>query len=188
MYERHPSGRPVRRVISVIERIAGIVLGLVTILIVASAIGRYGFARPVPDAFDLSRLVLGVAVAWGLASVAWHGTHIKVDLLAQALSPRARTAVNAFAWFVLLVFTALLVWKIGERTLAAMSGGDATMDLRLPHWPFFGAIWLGTVAAFFATAVRLWRIVRFGSDLGEFDGIDEQLLKDQTVGERNNER
>ncbi|MBN7786214.1 TRAP transporter small permease [Ponticoccus gilvus] len=172
-------GGPIRRAVQLIERIAGAVLGLVTVLIVASAIGRYGFARPLPDAFDLSRLVLGVAIAWGFASVAWHGTHIKVDLLAQAVRPPARRWINAVAWAVLLVFTALLTWKIWGRVSAAMSGGDATMDLRLPHWPFFLAIWLGLVAALFATAARLWRIVVRGADLGEFDGIDAQLLQDQ---------
>lgn len=170
---------PVGRIVRVIERIAAFILGLVTLLIVASAIGRYGFARPLPDAFDLSRLILGVAIAWGLASVGWHGTHIKVDLLVQALGPGARRWINGFAWTVLLIFTALMCWKIWGRVNAAMSGGDATMDLRLPHWPFFLAIWLGLMAALVTTALRLWRIVTRGSELGEFDGIDEQLLGDQ---------
>jgi TRAP-type C4-dicarboxylate transport system permease small subunit len=174
-----PAGRPVRAAIWFIERIAGAVLGLVTVLIVASAIGRYGFARPLPDAFDVSRLVLGVAIAWGLASVAYHGTHIKVDLLAQAVGPRARRWLNAFAWAVLLAFTIVMTWKIWGRVMSAMGGGDATMDLRLPHWPFFFAIWLGLVAAVFATGVRLYLVLARGSDLGEFDGIDEQLVEDQ---------
>ncbi|MGR3803842.1 TRAP transporter small permease [Marinibacterium profundimaris] len=173
------AARSVTRLVRLIERVAGVILGLVTLLIVASAIGRYGFARPLPDAFDLSRLILGVAIAWGMASVAWHGTHIKVDLLAQALGPRARAWVNAFAWAVLLGFTALMCWKIWGRVNAAMSGGDATMDLRLPHWPFFLSIWLGLMAALLTTTLRLWRILRWGGDLGEFDGIDDQLLGDQ---------
>ena len=168
-----------RRAVWLIERVAGITLGLVTLLIVASAIGRYGFARPLPDAFDVSRLVLGVAIAWGMASVAWHGTHIKVDLLAQAMSPPARRVINALAWAILLAFTGVMTWKIWQRVTAAMGGGDATMDLRLPHWPFLLAIWLGMAAALFTTAARLWGILRDGSDLGEFDGIDEELLEDQ---------
>ncbi|CUH80747.1 TRAP transporter small permease [Tropicibacter naphthalenivorans] len=179
MSEHRPARRPVRSAVVFIERVAAIILGLVTLLIVASAIGRYGFARPLPDAFDLSRLILGVAIAWGMASVAWHGTHIKVDLLAQMVHHQARRVINAIAWLVLLGFTAALVWKIGQRVDAAMGGGDATMDLRLPLWPFFLAIWLGLVAALFTTALRLWRIVRHGTDLGEFDGIDEQLLEEQ---------
>jgi TRAP-type C4-dicarboxylate transport system permease small subunit len=174
-----PAPRPVRRVIRFIERIAGIVLGLVTILIVASAIGRYGFARPIPDAFDVSRLMLGVAIAWGMASVGYHGSHIKVDLLAQILRPPARRWLNLFAWAVLFAFTAVMTWKIWGRVMSAMGGGDATMDLRLPHWPFFLALWAGLVAALFAIAVRLWLIWRSNSDLGEFDGIDEKLIEDQ---------
>jgi hypothetical protein len=63
--------------------------------------------------------------------------------------------------------------------MSAMNGGDTTMDMRLPHWPFFLAIWLGFVAALFAIAVRIWLIARKGSDLEEFDGIDEKLLEDQ---------
>lgn len=179
--DRTPAGHAMRRVILFLERIAGALLGLVTILIVASAIGRYGFARPLPDAFDVSRLLLGVAIGWGLASLGFHGTHIKVDLLAHGVGLRVRRWMNAFAWVVLAGFTGLMCWKIWGRVNSAMSGGDATMDLRLPHWPFFLAIWVGLMAALFTTLVRLWLIARHGTDLGEFDGIDEELLEDQKL-------
>ncbi len=171
----------VRNAIHIIERIAGVVLGLVTVLIVISAIGRYGFARPVPDAFDVSRLMLGVAIAWGFASLGYHGTHIKVDLLAHTIPGKARQIVNGLAWLTLLVFTLLLTWKIWERVQSAIGGGDTTMDLRLQHWPFFLAIWLGLVAALFTTGVRLWLIAARNQGLGEYDGIDEDLKKD--IGE-----
>lgn len=163
----------IERVVGAIERIAGAILGLVTVLIVVSAIGRYIFAIPVPDAFDLSRLILGVAIMWGFASIAFRGTHIKVDILAQTLKPRAQRAMNLFAWSVLLVFTMLLTWKIWGRVMNAMGGGDATMDLRLPHWPFFAAIWLGLVAALFTTLARLWLVAARGEGLGEFEGIED---------------
>ena len=178
MPEKTGGSPAVRRAILNIERVAGAILGLVTVLIFVSAIGRYVFASPVPDAFDVSRLVLGVAIAWGLASLGFHGTHIKVDLLAHSMPAILRRAMNAFAWAVLLGFTILLTWKIWERLQSALAGGDVTMDLRLPHWPFFLGIWLGLVAALFTTSVRLWLIAVRGRGLGEFDGIDEQLERD----------
>lgn len=168
----------VRRAILNIERVAGAILGLVTVLIFVSAIGRYVFASPVPDTFDVSRLVLGVAIAWGLASLGFHGTHIKVDLLAHTVPAVVQRTMNAIAWAVLLGFTILLTWKIWERLQSALAGGDVTMDLRLPHWPFFLGIWLGLVAALFTTSVRLWLIARHGRGLGEFDGIEDQLARD----------
>ena len=166
------------RAIQISERIAGILLGIATLLVVFSAIGRYGFARPLPDAFDLSRLILGVAVAWGIASLGYHGTHIKVDLLAHSLPALLRRFMNTFAWGVLLFFTGLLAWKIGVRVSEAYSGGDVTMDLRLPHWPFFLIIWIGIIAALFTTAIRLWMIAARGHGLQEFDAIAPGLLED----------
>lgn len=165
----------VERGILVIERVAGVMLGVATLLIVLSAVGRYGFARPLPDAFDLSRLILGIAIAWGFASLGYHGSHIKVDLLAHGLPLVLRRVMNAFAWAVLLGFTVLLCWKIGERVQSAVAGGDVTMDLRLPHWVFFLAIWLGMLAALFTTGLRLWLIAARGRGLGEYDGIETHL-------------
>ena len=167
------------RIIRVIERVAGGILAIVAIMIVASAIGRYGFSTPMPDAFDLPRLVLGVAIIWGLASAGYHGSHIKVDLLAQAFRGPLRRAVNAFAWSVLLLFLGLLIWKIFDRVMSAHAGGDATMDLRLPHWPFFAAIWLGLIAGFFASAWRLYLVVFHGRELEELD--DHEAAEDQGV-------
>lgn len=171
----------VNQTIVLIERIAGLALGLVTLLVVLSAVGRYIFASPIPDAFDLSRLLLGVSIAWGLASLGYHGTHIKVDLLAHSLPRKWNKLMNAFAWSVLLIFSILLAWKIGERTFSAYSGGDATMELRLPHWPFFLAIWLGIVASVFTVAVRLWRVVKWGHDLGEFDSVEDHIAEEGKI-------
>jgi len=162
----------VDRVIRWVELVAGAALGLVTVLIVLSSLGRYGFAMPVPDSFDLSRLILGVAIMWGFASLGYRGAHIKVDILAQAMPRKGLRVMNSIAWSVLLIFTALLVWKIFGRVVNAHAGGDATMDLRLPHWPFFAAIWTGLVAALLTTAWRLRLIVARDRDLEDFEAID----------------
>ena len=42
-----------------IEKVAAVLLAAITVIVVASAVGRYGFARPIPDAFDVSRLLPG---------------------------------------------------------------------------------------------------------------------------------
>lgn len=54
--------RPTERIVYLVERIAAIMLGVVTLLTFASTMGRYLFASPIPDAFDLSRLGLAVAI------------------------------------------------------------------------------------------------------------------------------
>ena len=52
------------RASELIEKIAGLLLGLITVIVVASAVGRYFLAWPIPDAFDLSRYLLGAAIMY----------------------------------------------------------------------------------------------------------------------------
>ena len=160
-----------------IEIVAGIIMGLVTILVVASATGRYLFAYPLPDAFDMSRLLLGAAIMWGFASVGYRGSHIKVDLLAEHLPAGPRRWIDAFSWTLLLIFTVLLAWKMFGRVSSAAVSNESTMDLRLPAWPMMGFIWLGVVVSLPAILARLILIVTGRGTLDPYESIE---VKDET--------
>jgi C4-dicarboxylate transporter, DctQ subunit len=143
------------RLASVIERIAGLFLAAITVLVFASAIGRYAFAAPIPDAFDVARLMLGVAMLWGFASVGYRGVHIKVDLVAELLPARARLWLDVAASLVLLLFTVLLAWMLLGRVESAYASNEATFDLRLPVWPWLALIWLGVIASVVTITTRI---------------------------------
>ncbi len=166
------------RAVAVIEAIAAAMLGLITVLIVVSAIGRYALAVPVPDAFDVSRLLIGAAIVWGLASVGYRGSHIKVDLLAEMLSPRARRLVDLAAWTVLLGFTIVLSFKMYSRLASAAASGEATFDLRLPVWPFLALILAGAVASIFTVAARIVLMVQGHGTLDSFEPVDTRRADD----------
>ena len=160
------------RMARTVETVAGVIMGLVTILIVLSAVGRYLFAFPLPDAFDLSRLLLGAAIMWGFASVGYRGSHIKVDLIAEMLPRKSRRWLDLFAWTLLFLFTALLAWKMFGRVSSAANSGEATMDLRLPAWPLMSLIWLGVVVSLPAILARLILIVSGRGTLDHYEKID----------------
>ena len=166
------------RISIIIERIAAILLAAITILVVASAIGRYLLAKPIPDAFDLSRLLLGAAIFWGFASIGYRGSHIKVDIFAEMMGPRLRRAVDVFSWLVLLVFTLLLAWKMLDRVRSAAASGEATFDLRIPAWPLMALIWAGVAVSVIAIVARLAILLRGDGTLEAFDSVDAALPKD----------
>ncbi|PTW52947.1 TRAP-type mannitol/chloroaromatic compound transport system permease small subunit [Breoghania corrubedonensis] len=143
------------RISTMIERIAGLFLAAITIIVSASAIGRYLLSMPIPDAFDVSRLMMGVAILWGLASVGYRGSHIKVDLLAEILPARIRRWIDIFAWTVLLVFTCLFAWMLMSRVGSYYASGQVTSDLRMPIWPFFALMWLGVAASVLTVFLRI---------------------------------
>ena len=166
------------RVVIAIEVVAGIMLAVVTLIVVISAVSRYLFAYPLPDAFDISRFLLGAAIMWGFASVGYRGSHIKVDIIAELTSGRLRRLIDCFAWFVLLIFTALLAWKMFDRVLSAARSGEATMDMRIPAWPFLTLIWAGVAVAILATIARLLVIVTGRGTLGHYESTEATDLKD----------
>lgn len=170
------------RAVAVIETIAAAMLGFITLLIVASAIGRYAMAVPIPDAFDVSRLLIGAAIVWGLASVGYRGSHIKVDLLAELLSPRTRRLVDIVAWTVLLGFTIVLSFKMFSRLMSAAASGEATFDLRLPVWPFLALILAGAVASILTVAARIVLMARGQGTLDSFEPVDTGRKADDVEG------
>lgn len=147
--------KAMRRFAGIVETVAAICLAVVTILVFASAIGRYLFSMPIPDAFDISRLLLGLAVAWGYAVLGYRGGHICVDLLVEALPRGPRHVIEIIAQAVLLVFTSALAWKFFDRLASAYASTESTSDLRMPVWPYIGGIWLGIAAAVLTTLAGL---------------------------------
>lgn len=166
--------RYLERICLAIEMVAGVMMALITLLVVVSAIGRYLLAWPVPDAFDLSRLLLGCAIMWGFASVGYRGTHIKVDIVAEMLPQSARRWIDTISWLFLLLFTLLLTWKLLHRVESAAAGGEATMDMRIPAWPFYAIIWAGVAVSILAVVARLIIIISGRGSLDHFDAVDDE--------------
>jgi len=147
--------RILERFCQVVEILAGILLGLCTILIVASAIGRYGFAAPIPDAFDISRFLVGACIMWGFASLGYRGGHITVDIFVEWLPERIRRWIEVLAWAVLLFFVFLLVWQMLERVDSAARSNEGTFDLRLAVWPMLALIWAGAAVSLVTVTLRI---------------------------------
>lgn len=156
--------RVIERLCRLVEVVAAMLLGAVMLLVVASAAGRYLFAWPVPDAFDLSRLLVGACIMWGMAAIGYRGGHIAVDLVYEMAGTRARRLIDVFAWLVLLAFTTMLAVMIYHRVVNAYFSNESTYDLRLKVWPLLLLIWIGCAVGVVTVALSIFR--RPGRDGG----------------------
>lgn len=150
--------RLIQRFCDGVDAIAGILLGLCTLLIVVTAIGRYAQLFTIPDSFDVSRYLIGACMAWGFASLGYRGGHIAVDLLYEPLGPTGRKVLIFIGWLLLLIFTVLLASMLFYRLTSAYESNEATFDLQIPVWPFIGLIWVGFTSAVITTAIALNRV------------------------------
>lgn len=153
-------------VATVVELTAAVVLAGVTVLTFVSVVSRYLFARPIPDQYDVSRLLLGVLIAWGIATCTARREHIDVDILWTAMSPFGRRILDILAMSASLLFLALAADQMIDRTIAVFGTGERTFDLGLPIWPWYALASLGIAAATLAAGLRLALLVG-GRDDGE---------------------
>ena len=150
----------VQKAISGIETLAGLFLAFVAALTFASVILRYLFSFPVPDSFDIGRLMIGVVVFWGIAVAGYRDEHIQMDVLWTVVGDHGKRLIDIFAtacsFLAMAIFARMLIRKI----VVTYETTSQTFDLRLDIWPFYALAWIGIVAATILLAVRLWRLLR----------------------------
>jgi TRAP-type C4-dicarboxylate transport system permease small subunit len=151
--------RLIDRVVTVVEYGAAAFVALVTALTFVSVIMRYLFSAPIPDAFDFTRLMVCIAIFWGVACACWRGEHIQVDLLWAALPRRAQLVVDVIAILVLFGAMAVLAWMVIVRVIETVPSGRTTGDLLLPVWPFFAVASLGLGLAVVVIPAYLYRLI-----------------------------
>jgi len=150
----------VERVVILVERAAGVFLASVALLIFTSVVARDLAGVDVPDSFDFSRYLQGIAIFWGIAVATYRNAHILVDLVWELSAARMRRWIDLFATLTTLLFLAAMAWMLLDRLPSVIRAHQLTSDLRLPMWPFYALVVLGAVAAALVGAIRFFRLAR----------------------------
>jgi TRAP-type C4-dicarboxylate transport system permease small subunit len=162
----------VDKFVAIVEKIAGSFLLAIAILTFGSVFLRYVFSTQIPDWFDFSKLLQGIAIFWGIACICFRNEHIMVDLLWEKSNDERKRYIDIAATTVLLIFLLLMAWMLGAKVWQSVQSTQATSDLRIPIGPFHVAAWLGVVAAVITTTMRLMNVWR-RSRQGELTQISE---------------
>jgi TRAP-type transport system small permease protein len=147
------------RFIDGIELLAAIFVGIVAVDIFVSVLLRKFFSVSIPDSYDFGRMLLGILIFWGIAATSYRGTHITVDLIWSAASPRWKRVIDVFATLVLLLVVTTQTIMLFDKVRLTRADHLLTYDLNLPVWPFFAVAWLGDVSAVLLIAVRTFRLI-----------------------------
>jgi TRAP-type C4-dicarboxylate transport system permease small subunit len=148
----------IKRILSATEAVAAFFLLLIALLTASNVLLRDLFAIQIPDWFDGSRMLQGIALFWGVALATYYGSHICVDALWEHLDPPRRRHLDIVATLVTFAFLVPLAWMVWSKV--ASTGTQGTMDLRLPLWMFYAVASVGTTVAALLALVRivfLWR-------------------------------
>lgn len=141
-----------KRLLAATETVAAVFLLLIALVTAANVALRDLLAIQIPDWFDGTKMLMAIALFWGIAVATYHAGHIAVDIVWEHLKAPGRRVLDILAGLVTLAFLAPMAWMVFSKVLA--SGTQATTDLRLP------LMWFTTIAACGAVAAALLALAR----------------------------
>lgn len=147
-----------KRLLAATESIAALFLLGIALLTAGNVALRDLFSLQIPDWFDGSRQLQGIALFWGIAIATYHAGHIGVDIVWEHLGARGRRAVDLFATAVTVAFLAPLAWMVWVKV--AGTGTQGTSDLRMPLVWFYSVGAVGATVAALLGALRVIELAR----------------------------
>lgn len=157
-----------KRLLATVETVAAFFLLLVALVTAGNVTLRDLLAVQIPDWFDGSKLLMGIALFWGIAVTTYHAGHIGVDIVWEHLGGRGRRVLDIVAATITCGFLAPTAWMVWTKVL--QSGTQATTDLRLPLVWFTSLAAAGAVAAALLAAARVVELLRGRGDATGGDG------------------
>lgn len=144
------------RIVDAIEIFVGVLLLFMALLTSTSAFSRYVLSSPIPDEYELSRLMLGVVVCWGTAAAFRHGDQIQLDLFWDRTNETVKKILTRIGASICLIAVAFFSWALAIKVSDAYHSNLVTVDTALPIWAFYLFAWLGTVPTLIVLA---WQVV-----------------------------
>ncbi|KZD04268.1 TRAP transporter small permease [Oceanibaculum pacificum] len=127
-------GRLLERLTAAGAVFGGLVLVALTVMTLASVLGRALFALPVPGDYELVELGVATAVFAFLPYCQMRGGHVAVDIFTAKAPLAVRGALDRIGGLLLAGIAVLLCWRLWLGGLDYRQYGETSMILALPVW------------------------------------------------------
>jgi TRAP-type C4-dicarboxylate transport system permease small subunit len=112
----------------------GLILVALTLMSLASIVGRALLSKPVPGDYELVQLGIAVAVASFLPFCQMRGGHVVVDFFTAHTRPAARATLDAIGATLVAVAAAVFAWRLTAGAVSLREANDQTTVLGVPTW------------------------------------------------------
>jgi TRAP-type C4-dicarboxylate transport system permease small subunit len=144
-------GRVNGRVTTWLARIAALALAALAVMTFCDVIARYVFNQPFSFTVEVTEIMMGVLIYFGIGLATHDNDHISVDIVTLRLSEWWRALVSLATNLLAFGFLVLLVWRLWERALVLLDKGDVSPIMFFPRWPTAFVMAVGSI--FFLTGL-----------------------------------
>lgn len=150
----------------------GLVIVAMTLMSLASIVGRAVFTKPLPGDYELVQMGCAIAVSAFLPFCQMRGGHVLVDFFTAHSRHSVRAGLDTLGALLVAIVAAVLAWRLGLGAASLEAANDQTTILALPTWwtvaamvPSFALL----SATGLYTAWRHWR-TRASDDAAPVEG------------------
>ncbi len=138
----------------IMDRIAGLCLVAIMILVVTNVLFRALFKRPVLGTYDYVTLSTAVMISLALAYCAVQNGHIAVGFVVDRLPKRRQAAVDTAVNLAAVAFWGLCSWQMAAYAGSMASRGVVAATSQIPLYPFIYLVAFGLAALCLVLLVR----------------------------------
>lgn len=129
--------RALHRSLGVLTALVMFALMLVTLV---DVLARYLVNAPIPGAYEITELLMGMLIFTALPVVTLGGRHVTIDLLDNVTPGPVARVRNLLVTLVSIAVLAALAWQMWKLGGSMSEYGDVTEYLRIPIFPFIYVI------------------------------------------------
>jgi len=126
----------VKRVSGILDKLAGLCIFSVLLLIIANIILRTVFNRPILGTYELAGFLTAIGMALALAHCAFQDGHIAVSLIMERFPKKIQSVTAFFINIASLILWAAGVWSLGKFAQTMKIRGLVSPSAEIPVYPF----------------------------------------------------
>ncbi len=129
-----------------LDKIAGIFIVLVMLLVVSNILLRAVFNSPLKGTYEVVGLLTAVSVGLGLSYCAFQNGHIAISFIIQRLPEKVQSTIDTLTDFIAFAFWGSAAWQLVKYAGTMQENGLVTATSEIPIYPFVYIIALGFFA------------------------------------------
>lgn len=144
----------------VLDKVAGLGLVLIMLLVVANIIFRVVFNSPITGTIEYVGFLTAAVIGLSLAYCAVQNAHIAVNLVVDRFPVRWRGVVDVAMHILSAVFWGLGAWHMLQYARSLVANGVVSPTTQTPFYPFVYCVGLGLLALSLVMLVKSIEVIK----------------------------